>query len=370
MTTLRQSRSLIASTSLLAVLALAACDKGPEKSEASPANQRPVLVAPARYAAQSLARDFVATIRPRVESEQGFRVGGKVVKRYVEVGMRVKAGDPLALLDEKDLRLQKEQAEADFAAARMSLNQAEGDEKRALTLKKSGWVAQAAVDRARAGAEEARGRFRRAERAVELARNALDYATLRADGDGVVTQTLIEPGQVVAAGQTAIRVARSGEMEAAVSLPEDFAAQADKGVATLTLWSNKAKTYRAKLRELSPSADPATRTFAARYSILDADPAVALGMSATLSVAADAAQRVISVPLSALYNPGTGPALWKVDAGGRLLLTPVKLLRYEANAALVTGEVAEGDNIVVLGVHKLDPALKVRVISEDARDPR
>lgn len=346
---------------------LSGCDNSSGKSEESQATGRPVLVAPVKYASQFLSRDFVATIRPRVESDQGFRVSGKVVKRFVEVGKQVKAGDPLALLDEKDLRLQKEQAEADFAAAKMALVQGEGDEKRAMTLRKSGWVAQAAVDRARASAEEARGRFRRAERGVELSRNALEYAMLRADADGVVTQTLIEPGQVVAPGQTAIRVARANEFEAAVSLPEDFAAVADKGVATLKLWSNKAKTYHAKLRELNPSADPATRTFAARYSVLDPDPAVALGMSATLTVAADGAQRVVSVPLSALYNQGSGPALWKVDGDGRLQLTPVKLVRYEANSALVTGGVAEGDNIVVLGVHKLDPAQKVRVISEDAR---
>lgn len=367
MTNVSKSSLFLTVAGFTAALALSGCDKGPAKSAESTASGRPVLVEPVKYAPESLARDFVATIRARVESDHGFRVSGKVVKRYVQAGARVKAGEPLALLDEKDLRLQKEQSEAEFAAAKMGLSQAEGDEKRALTLKKSGWVAQAAVDRARAVAEEARGRFHRAERAVELSRNALDYATLRADGDGVVTQTLIEPGQVVAAGQTAIRVARSGELEAAVSLPEDFATLADRGAATLTLWSNKSRTYRAKLRELSPSADPVTRTFAARYSILDPDPAVSLGMTATLSVAADGDQRLVSVPLSALYNQGSGPALWKVDNEGRLHLTPVKLIRYEANTALVTGGVVEGDKIVVIGVHKLDPAQKVRTISEDSR---
>ena len=364
MTNFQRKRFLVAATALSGALALGACDRGPAKSEETPESGRPVLVAPVKYAPQSMSRDFVATIRPRVESDQGFRVSGKVVKRHVEMGKRVKAGEPLALLDENDLRLQKEQAEAEFAAAKMALAQAEGDEKRALTLRKSGWVAQAAVDRARAGAEEARGRFRRAERGVELSRNALDYATLRADGDGVVTQTLIEPGQVVAAGQTAVRVARAGELEAAVSLPEDFAAIAGKGDATLTLWSNKAKTYRAKLRELSPSADPMTRTFSARYTILDPDPSMSLGMSATLSIAAPDAQPMAVVPLSALFNQGAGSALWRVGADGRLQLVPVKLVRYEANSAVVTGGVSEGDDIVVIGVHKLDAGQKVRAISQ------
>lgn len=325
-----------------------------------------MLVATAHVAGQSQAREFVATIRPRVESDLGFRVAGKVVKRYVQVGQRVKAGEALASLDENDLRLQKEQAEAEFAAAKMVLAQATGDEKRALALRKNGWTTEATLDRIRAAAQEGRGRYQRAERALEIARNAIDYATLRADGDGVVTQTLVEPGQVVSAGQTAIRVARSGELEAAVALPEDFAAQAEKGVATLTLWSDKGKTYKAKLRELSPSADAATRTFAARFSILDPDPSVSIGMSATLAIASRAGENVVSVPLSALYNQGAGPAVWKVDSDSRLQLTPVKLLGYRSDVALISGGVSDGDQVVVLGVHKVEAGQKVRVMTRQS----
>lgn len=347
---------------LAAALGLAACGKHEEEKKDS-LYERPVLVAKPQVAAQSQERDFAATIRPRVESDLGFRVAGKVVKRFVQTGQKVKAGDPLAALDENDFRLQREQAEAELAAAKMVVAQAQGDEKRALALRKNGWTTDATLDRIRAAAQEARGRQQRAERALELSRNSLDYATLRADGDGVVTQTLVEPGQVVAAGQTAIRLAHSGELEAAVSLPEDFAPLADKGAATLTLWSGKGKTYHAKLRELSPSADVATRTFAARYSILDADSALALGMSATLSIAAAGTDAVMSVPLSALYNQGTGPSVWKVDADGRLQLSPVKLVRLDSDAALVTGEISPADQVVVLGVHKLEPGRKVRVLT-------
>jgi RND family efflux transporter MFP subunit len=349
-------------TAISAGLGLSACDKAPEQSGEGQAD-RPVLVAPVHGAALSKGRDFVATIRPRVESDLGFRVAGKVVKRLVQSGQRVTAGEALATLDENDLRLQKEQAEAEFSAANMALAQATGDEKRALALKKNGWTTQATLDRIRAAAEEARGRRQRAERAVELARNSLDYATLRADADGVVTETLVEPGQVVAAGQTAIRVARAGELEAAASLPEDFASAAGKGAATLTLWTNRDKTYRVKLRELSPSADAATRTFAARYSILDPDPAIALGMTASLSIDASGVERAVNVPLSAIYNQGQGPAVWKVDADSRLQLTPVRLLRLEAGAAVVAGGLAEGDRVVALGVHKLEAGRKVRVVT-------
>lgn len=348
-----------------AALSVSACgDKDAPPS--GKANARPVLVAPIRFTAQSQPREFVATIRPRVETDHGFRVAGKVVRRFVEVGKRVKAGDILATLDENDLKLQKEQSEAEFSAARMALEQAAGDERRATKLRKDGWTAQAALDRVRASAEEARGRRQRAARAVELSKNALEYATLRADADGVVTQTFIEPGQVVSAGQTAARVARSGEMEAAVALPEAFAQAAGGGEAKLFLWSNPGKTYRARLRELSPSADQTTRTFAARYSILDADAQAAIGMSATLTIAPSGAAPMAAVPLSALYNQGQGPALWKVDGDGRLALTPVKVAGYDSASALISGGVAEGDNIVVLGVQKLDAGQKVRVVTQDS----
>ncbi|MBI1980877.1 MAG: biotin/lipoyl-binding protein, partial [Methylocystis sp.] len=145
---LRYRSSVYALLALLSA-ALAGCDgKDQRAAQASERAERPVLVAPARYAAQSQTREFVATIRPRVESDQGFRVAGKVVKRFVEVGQRVKAGDQIAALDEQDLRLQKEQSDAEFAAARMAQTQALADEKRAAELRSKGWVAQAALDRA------------------------------------------------------------------------------------------------------------------------------------------------------------------------------------------------------------------------------
>jgi RND family efflux transporter MFP subunit len=360
---MKLSRSFLSLIALAVGSGLAACKESEQAQQTQP--DQPVLVTAVRYATQSQGRDFVATIRPRVESDLGFRVAGKVVKRFVQAGQQVKAGEALAALDENDLRLQKEQADAELSAANMALAQASGDEKRALALRKNGWTTQATLDRIRAAAEEARGRHQRSQRAVELAGNSLDYATLRADADGVVTETLVEPGQVVAAGQTAIRIARKGELEAAVSLPEDYAAAAGKGNAAITLWTNRSKTYRAKLRELSPSADPVTRTFAARYTILDPDPAIAIGMTAALSIDALGRERVVKLPLSAIYDEGRGPAVWKVAADGRLQLASVRLLRLEGDAALVAGGLAEGDRIVTLGVHKLQAGRKVRAVTRE-----
>src|SRR5438270_2705201 len=184
-----------ASIALLAV-ALAGCnDAGAQK--AGPA--RPVLVATAHYEAESPERSFVGTIKPRIETDMGFRVPGKVAKRLVEVGESVDVGQPLATLDEVDLKLQAEQAQAEFSAATGVLAQAAASETRAKDLRVKGWTTDAQMDQAKAAADEARARFNRAERSVELTKNSLSYATLLADGRGVVTATLIDPGQVVAA---------------------------------------------------------------------------------------------------------------------------------------------------------------------------
>src|SRR5579871_1732236 len=228
-------------------VALAGCnDSVAQKAEPT----RPVLVATAHYEAEIPERSFVGTIRPRIESDLGFRVPGKVAKRLVEVGQRVEIGQPLALLDEVDLKLQAEQAEAEQRAATGVLAQAAASEQRARDLRAKGWTTDAQLDSARAAADEARARLNRAERSVELTNNSLSYATLVADTRGVVTATMIEPGQVVAAGQAAIRVARLGEKEAVVAVPETLLNRARSGAATVTLWSDADRKYAAKLREV------------------------------------------------------------------------------------------------------------------------
>src|SRR6201993_4128182 len=302
---------LLAGASLaLMALALAGCnDQVAEK----PIPLRPVLVATAHYEAESPARSFVGTIRPRIEADMGFRVPGKVAKRLVEVGQTVELGQPLATLDEVDLKLQAEQAEAEFRAAAGVLAQAGAAEQRAKDLRAKGWTTDAQLDTSRAAADEARARLNRAERSVELTRNSLSYATLVADTRGVVTATLVDPGQVVASGQTAIRVARFAEKEAVVAIPETLVGRAKDGAATVTLWSDPDKKYAAKLREVAPSADPATRTYLAKFSLPDAGEDVSLGMTATLTLADRQTERVARLPLSALYSQGSNPSLYVVD---------------------------------------------------------
>src|SRR6185295_7716299 len=272
-----------------AVFALAGCN---EKAAETAAPGRPVLVATVHYGAETPERSFVGTIRPRIETDMGFRVPGKVARRLVEVGQTVEVGQPLATLDEVDLKLQAEQAEAEFSAATGVLAQAGAAEQRAKDLRAKGWTTDAQMDQSRAAADEARARLNRAERSVELTKNSLSYATLVADTRGVVTATLIEPGQVVAAGQSAIRVARLGEKEAVVAIPETLLGRAKTGLATVSLWSDANTKLAAKLREVAPTADPATRTYLAKFSLPDAGDAVSLGMTATLTLADRATERV------------------------------------------------------------------------------
>src|SRR6201996_61425 len=239
------SRLLSGAALALLAVSLAGCNETvAQKAEPS----RPVLVATVHYEAESPARSFVGTVRPRIETDMGFRVPGKIAKRLVEVGDTVDLGQPLATLDEVDLKLQAEQAEAEFSAATGVLAQAGAAEQRARDLRAKGWATDAQLDTAKAAADEARARLNRAQRSVELTKNSLSYATVVADTRGVVTATMIEPGQVVAAGQASIRVARFGEKEAVVAIPETLLGRAKDGKATVSLWSDPDKQYQAKLR--------------------------------------------------------------------------------------------------------------------------
>lgn len=356
-----RNNGLAAVVLMVSALTLGACSK--EQAQEGEKG-RPVLVATVHYQSQSPERSFVGTIRPRIETDMGFRVPGKVAKRLVEVGQIVDVGQPLATLDEVDLKLQAEQAEAEFRAATGVLAQASAAEGRAKELRAKGWSTEAQLDQVKAAGDEARARLNRAERSVELTKNSLSYAQIVADTRGVVTATLIEPGQVVASGQTAIRVARSAEKEAVVAVPETLVAFAKGGQASVTLWSEPNKKYAAKLREIAPTADPATRTYLAKFSLPGADDAVSLGMTATLTLADPATERVARLPLSALFSQGSGPALYVADAKtGEVSLKPVAVKAYETKDVIITGGVEEGASVVVLGVQKLDPAQKVRVVS-------
>src|SRR5438105_1842099 len=294
---------------------LAAC--GDQATSATAKVERPVQVQRVAFQSEDASREFVGVVRARYETDLGFRVAGKITARIVNVGDRVRVGDMIARLDSQDLKLQVESAQAELSAATSNLAQAAADELRYASLKSRGYAAVADYDRKKAAKDEAEGRLERAQRALDLARNQLGYAALAADADGVITATLAEPGQVVAVGQPVVRLARHGEMEAVVALPETWLGEARESRATVGLWSGPQRQFAARLRELSPQADPMTRTYAARFTIEQPDDAVALGMTATVTLSHAADAPVAKLPLSAILNRGTGPSVYVVDRSGQ-----------------------------------------------------
>ncbi|HLN08541.1 MAG TPA: efflux RND transporter periplasmic adaptor subunit [Xanthobacteraceae bacterium] len=338
---------------------LAAC-----QAQTAPVAQveRPVQVQRVSFVDDDAGREFVGVVRARYETDLGFRVAGKIVKRLVNVGDHVHAGDVVAELDPQDLRLQTESAQAELAAATSSLAQAATDAERYATLKSRGFASIADFDRKQVSRDEAAGRLERARRALDIAQHQLSYADLRSDADGVITATLAEAGQVVAVGQAVLRLAHHGEKEAVVALPETWLGAARSAVASVRLWSDPDRSYQARLRELSPQADAATRTYAARFTIADADDGVALGMTSTVTLSPGARSKVARLPLAAVLNRGTGPFVYLVDDGGALIQRNITVASFDEQSALVTAGVADGDRVVTIGVQKLEAGLKVRTV--------
>ena len=324
---------------------------------------RPVQVQRVAFDTSGTSREFVGVVRARHETDLGFRVGGKIVARVVNVGDTVRAGDVIARLDPQDLQLQVESAEAELAAATSTRSQAAADLDRYTTLKDRGFAAIAQFDLKKAANDEAQGRLARAQRGLDLARNQFAYAELKADADGVVTATPAESGQVVAVGQPVVRLAHRGEKEAVIALPETWLGQAREAWATVRLWSDRDRSFPAQLRELSPQADVATRTYAARFTIVGADDTVAFGMTATVTLQRNADRPVAKLPLSAVLNRGAGSSVYVVDAEGTLALQPVTVASFNADAALVTSGIKDGDRVVTLGAQKLEAGQKVRPVA-------
>ena len=331
---------------------------------------RPVMAMAVKYEPKNTVRSFVGVVRPRVESDLGFRVSGKVDKRAVQAGDRVKAGQELAELDASDLYLQRQQADVELISALSSQTQANAAYNRGVTLRKQGWTTAADLDRLKAVSDEANGRMLRAKQAVSLANNALSYAVLMADSDGIVTSTMIEAGQVVAAGAPAIRVAQSGAREVVVAIPEAMVETVAKSKASVSLWNAGEQRLGAKLRELSPSADSSTRTYQAKFTLIDEAIKkteignAEIGMTATLMLSDPDTEKLARLPLSSLFNDGKGTSLWTVNTKtGALSLKPVNVAGYDAQNVLIKSGVNDGDMVVTLGVQKLDAGQKVKIVA-------
>jgi RND family efflux transporter MFP subunit len=308
-------------------------------------------------------RGFTGIIGARVQSNLGFRVAGKIVERLVNVGEQVKAGQPLMRIDKTDLRLALTAKRNAVAAARASVVKLDADEQRYAKLMQSGWAPRQRYEQAKAALDTAEAQLAAAEAEARVAENEAAYSSLVADVDGTVVETLGEPGQVVSAGQTVIRLAQAGPREAVVALPETIR-PAIGAAAEATIYGSDGRRYSAHLRQLSDSADVQTRTYEARY-VLDSEAADApLGATVTIRLPRHTNQSEVQVPLGALFDDGRQTGVWIVDrAASTVHFRPVTLVRVTDEAAVISG-VSAGDPVVSLGAHLLQEGARVRTAPE------
>lgn len=355
--------SAVALPVMAAGVLLAACSRPP----APAAVVQPVFVTTVAAAEAAQTRTFTAVVRARVETDLGFRTGGKVVERLVDVGDAVKAGQVLARLDPADHRLALGAAADQVQAASAEAQQAASDEARLRRLLADGSVGAADHERQKARAEAAAARLDQARRQLELARNREGYTALVAPYAGVVTSLRFERGQVVSEGQPVLSLAREGEREVVADLPEDMAGRVRTLAATATPWHDAKAPLRLVLRELSPLASAQGRTFRVRYAAA-ADSrteaaALPLGSTMRLTLAAPrAGATAVVVPVTALVKASGSAGVWALDAkGSGLVFTPVQVVGMDEAAVRVTG-LAAGSRVVSVGAQKLDAKLTVRAI--------
>lgn len=321
---------------------------------------RAVQVAPAETTAVA---EFAGEIRPRVESRIGFQVAGRITARNVEVGDTVTAGQALATLDASDYKLSAAAASAQLAAAEVERNQQRADFRRFQELHQQGFISGAELERRKAQLDAAEARYEQAAAQANVSGNQAAYAVLRAPSAGVVTAIDAEVGQVVAAGQSVVRVAQTHEKEVVVALPENRLDELRRiRDVRVKLWTNGAE-LRGRVREIAPIADQATRTFPARITLLDAPPSVALGMTAYVRFEAPLPAPVITLPLQSLLQEGGETYVWRLDPATQTVRrSAVRVENVVGNEVVVASGVTPGDTVVTAGVHLLKEGQKVKLL--------
>lgn len=343
---------------LLAALALAGCAE--KKVEQEPV--RPVLTQTVIPGAGATRDVYSGELRARYEADVGFRVGGKLVARPVDAGARVKRGQVLARLDPEDARLaataagaQMASAEGDFALARSEL-----DRYADLLAKK--FISQSAFDAKQNAFNVARARVEQTRAQTAISTNQAQYTTLVADADGVVVSVSAEAGQVVAAGQPILKLARAGEKEVLVNAPESRLDRFKVGHAVaITLWSDPGSLFAGRIREVAGGADPATRTYAVRVTVLNPPAQAQLGMTANVIFASTPDSTLVLLPLSALVREGDNAAVWVVDTRThQVKMRRVTVGQFREDGVTITTGLHPGDVVVTAGVHKLRENQQVR----------
>ena len=349
--------------SIACLLQLAAC----QRVEPLPEPLRAVKVVTVGAVDSDLGLEFSGEIRARVESGLGFRVAGKLLSRPVELGQRVKAGQELAHIDAQDYRLASDVTAAQVLVAQTNRDLATADLKRYQDLYKQGFISAAELERREATFKSAQAQWQQAQAQNAAQSNQSSYTRLLADGPGVITAVEANVGQVLAAGQTVVRLAWDGPRDVVFSVPEDKLSLVRPGsLVEVQLW-NTGKTLQARVRDVSASADPVTRSFLVKAMLptsLGRDEVdVVLGATVTVtlpSMLASSGVGVVKLPTSALRQEGGVTSVWLLDAQTMTVKSHVVDVRVaDGNDAVVHAGLKNGDQVVVSGVHVLNPGQKV-----------
>ncbi|MFG6429533.1 efflux RND transporter periplasmic adaptor subunit [Roseateles sp. LYH14W] len=359
---MRRPRLALSAVICVLPLALAACGESTPITDAR--IQAPLVRTAVVQDASGSSRSFTGTVAARVQSDLGFRVPGKVLERLVDTGQAVKRGQLLMRIDPVDLKLAAEAQHEAVAAARARAQQTADDELRYRDLRGTGAISTAAYDQVKAAADAAKAQLSAAEAQASVARNASRYAELIADADGVVTETLAEPGQVVVAGQPVVRLAHAGHREAVVQLPETLR-PAIGAKAEARLFGSEGAGSPVKLRQLSSAADRLTRTFEARYVLDGALANAPLGATVTVQMADEPStgHPALQVPIASVFDAGKGPGVWVVSGSPtKITWRTVTIKRVDDERAQVVDGVKRGEIVVALGAHLLREGAQVRVM--------
>jgi RND family efflux transporter MFP subunit len=358
-------RSAIISLAVLALMGVG-CDKRQEKDPRT----FPEFVRITKPSASSESSQlFTGVVTARVQSDLGFRVSGKITQRLVDAGETVRAGQPLMRIDNTDYAHAITTQAESVAAAKARADQAAADEARYRGLVATGAISASTYDQIKAASDAARAQLTAAEAQEKIARDQGDYSVLLADGDGTVVETLAEPGQVVSAGQTVVRLAHSGPREASVFLPETMRPRLGS-LARATLYGRSGNVP-ARLRQLSDSADPLTRTFEARYVLGGVGAQAPLGATVTIQLTGSGAEESLTVPNAAITDRASGPGVWILNRNNLTVsFRPVSISRIGEEDTYLNSGLTPGEEIVALGAHLLHEGQQVRVDEYDRQQVR
>ena len=350
----------------VAVVLLGACSAAPPPEE--PVRAVRTLTLSATSAGGE--HEYAADVRARTESRLGFRIGGKLLARSANLGDAVRAGQVLAQLDPGDLKLSQEAAQAALGAAKASYEFSEAEFKRFKELREQNFISGLELERRETALSAARAQYEQARAQANVQGNQTRYATLSADASGVITGVDAEPGAVVAAGASVVRLAHDGPRDVVFNVPEDRVAElraltGKTGALKVHVWNDGQVPIGATVREIAAAADPATRTFVVKADVGRAD--LRLGQTASVKVEMPRVAGLIKLPLTAVFEAKGEPAVWIVDKASMTVKQQrVRVAGAEGNEVVLAGGLSAGETVVVAGVHVLTPGQKVRLYAERA----